>query len=128
MTIDDMGRELFTVLAEFKVGDDPTFRKRLARRLAEEGVTVAELRRACQRMNTVDGWVRAVLRLKKRDPMVNMPMDPEAEKAKAEAYTRAYAVERVAIDGKTADEVAAQLGIDEATVAQWVDEEAHRYG
>lgn len=113
--IDEHARELFAVLSSHGVGEGKAvFRKKLAIRLAEESVSVADCRRACEKMQTVDGWVRACLRIKKTPGPTNQ-MAPNYQQT-SEDLDRAFVIERFSVDGKDPEFIGAQMGWPEEKV------------
>jgi len=100
-------RDLFAVLSEANVMNDLPTRKRLAVALAEEDMPVAELRRRVQRLSRVDEWVRILVRRKQDNGATNTTTDTERQ------YTAMadenYVIERVNVDGKSAEFVAQQM-------------------
>ena len=105
---DDKARDLFQVLSESGVMQDPPSRKRLAKALAEEDIPVADLRRRCQRLGRVDEWLRILVHRKHENGAPNMPTD--AERSNVDQATIDYVIERVRTDGKPVEFVAQQMG------------------
>ena len=104
---DNLARDLYQVLDHHLIMHDAPGRKRLAMALAEEGIPVAELRRKCQRLNTVDAWVRFLTNGKKNGPTNTMT---DRELSAAEQVNVDYILERVNTDGKSPEFVAEQMG------------------